>query len=247
MTLKGKVAVVTGGSRGIGREIVLALAKEGANIFFNYGGRADAAKETLDLVSEFGVEAEAMKADVSNEEEVQAFFKEVTNRFGRIDILVNNAGITRDNLLMRMKEQEWDDVININLKGTFLCTKAVTRTMMKQRAGKIINMASVVGIIGNAGQANYVASKAGMIGLTKTTARELAPRGINVNAVAPGFIETEMTSELDENTKELMLTQIPLGAYGKTKDIANAVKFLASDESSYITGQVLSVDGGMSM
>ncbi|WP_088809521.1 MULTISPECIES: 3-oxoacyl-[acyl-carrier-protein] reductase [Listeria] len=247
MTLKGKVAVVTGGSRGIGREIVLALAKEGANIFFNYGGRADAAKETLDLVSEFGVEAEAMKADVSSEEEVQAFFKEVTNRFGRIDILVNNAGITRDNLLMRMKEDEWDDVININLKGTFLCTKAVARTMMKQRAGKIINMTSVVGIIGNAGQANYVASKAGMIGLTKTTARELAPRGINVNAVAPGFIETEMTDELDENTKELMLAQIPLGAYGKTKDIANAVKFLASDESSYITGQVLSIDGGMSM
>ncbi|EIA20090.1 hypothetical protein X560_2017 [Listeria fleischmannii 1991] len=247
MTLKGKVAVVTGGSRGIGREIVLALAKEGANIFFNYGGRADAAKETLDLVSEFGVEAEAMKADVSSEEEVQAFFKEVVNRFGRIDILVNNAGITRDNLLMRMKEDEWDDVININLKGTFLCTKAVARTMMKARAGKIINMASVVGIIGNAGQANYVASKAGMIGLTKTTARELAPRGINVNAIAPGFIETEMTDELDENMKELMLAQIPLGAYGKTEDIAHAVKFLASDDSNYITGQVLSVDGGMSM
>lgn len=247
MTLKGKVAVVTGGSRGIGREIVLALAKEGANIFFNYGGRADAAKETLDLVSEFGVEAEAMKADVSSEEEVQAFFKEVVNRFGRIDILVNNAGITRDNLLMRMKEDEWDDVININLKGTFLCTKAVARTMMKARAGKIINMASVVGIIGNAGQANYVASKAGMIGLTKTTARELAPRGINVNAIAPGFIETEMTDELDENMKELMLAQIPLGAYGKKEDIAHAVKFLASDDSNYITGQVLSVDGGMSM
>ncbi|WP_099224317.1 3-oxoacyl-[acyl-carrier-protein] reductase [Listeria costaricensis] len=246
-TLTGKVAVVTGGSRGIGREIALKLAKEGANIFFNYGGRADAAKETLDLLSEIGVEAEAMKADVSSEEDVTAFFKEVMNRFGRIDILVNNAGITRDNLLMRMKVDEWDDVININLKGTFLCTKAVSRTMMKQRAGKIINMASVVGLIGNAGQANYVASKAGMIGLTKTTARELAPRGINVNAVAPGFIQTEMTDQLDEATKEAMLAQIPLGSYGKTEDIANAVAFLASDAASYITGQTLSVDGGMSM
>ncbi|WP_167628957.1 3-oxoacyl-[acyl-carrier-protein] reductase [Listeria valentina] len=245
--LSGKVAVVTGGSRGIGREIVLKLAEEGANIFFNYGGRADAAKETLDLISELGIEAEAMKADVSSPEDVEAFFKEVVSRFGRIDILVNNAGITRDNLLMRMKEEEWDDVININLKGTFLCTKAVSRTMMKQRAGKILNMASVVGIVGNAGQANYVASKSGVIGLTKTTAREMAPRGINVNAVAPGFIQTEMTDELDEKTKEMMLDQIPLHAYGKTEDIANAVLFLVSDEASYITGQVLSVDGGMNM
>ncbi|RDX00531.1 3-oxoacyl-[acyl-carrier-protein] reductase [Listeria kieliensis] len=245
--LSGKVAVVTGGSRGIGREIVLKLAEEGANIFFNYGGRADAAKETLDLISEFGIEAEAMKADVSSPEDVDAFFKEVVSRFGRIDILVNNAGITRDNLLMRMKEEEWDDVININLKGTFLCTKAVSRTMMKQRAGKILNMASVVGIVGNAGQANYVASKSGVIGLTKTTAREMAPRGINVNAVAPGFIQTDMTDELDEKTKEMMLDQIPLHAYGKTEDIANAVLFLVSDEASYITGQVLSVDGGMNM
>ncbi|MHC5252968.1 3-oxoacyl-[acyl-carrier-protein] reductase [Listeria kieliensis] len=245
--LSGKVAVVTGGSRGIGREIVLKLAEEGANIFFNYGGRADAAKETLDLISKFGIEAEAMKADVSSPEDVDAFFKEVVSRFGRIDILVNNAGITRDNLLMRMKEEEWDDVININLKGTFLCTKAVSRTMMKQRAGKILNMASVVGIVGNAGQANYVASKSGVIGLTKTTAREMAPRGINVNAVAPGFIQTDMTDELDEKTKEMMLDQIPLHAYGKTEDIANAVLFLVSDEASYITGQVLSVDGGMNM
>ncbi|WP_163653881.1 3-oxoacyl-[acyl-carrier-protein] reductase [Listeria sp. PSOL-1] len=247
MSLKGKIAVITGGSRGIGREIALKLAKEGADIFFNYGGRADAAKETLDLLTEIGVNAEAMKADVSKEEDVKAFFKEVIERFGRVDILVNNAGITRDNLLMRMKESDWDDVININLKGTFLMTKEVSRIMMKQRSGKIINMASVVGITGNAGQANYVASKAGMIGLTKTTARELAARGIHVNAVAPGFIETEMTDHLDERAKEAMLSQIPLGYYGKTADVANAVYFLASDLSHYITGQTLSVDGGMSM
>ncbi|MGJ0465292.1 3-oxoacyl-ACP reductase family protein, partial [Listeria monocytogenes] len=169
MTLQGKVAVVTGGSRGIGRDIAINLAKEGANIFFNYNGSPEAAEETAKLVAEHGVEVEAMKANVAIAEDVDAFFKQAIERFGRVDILVNNAGITRDNLLMRMKEDEWDDVININLKGTFLCTKAVSRTMMKQRAGKIINMASVVGLIGNAGQANYVASKAGVIGLTKTT------------------------------------------------------------------------------
>lgn len=247
MTLQGKVAVVTGASRGIGRDIAIKLAKEGANIFFNYNGSPEAAEETAKLVAAEGVEVEAMKANVAIAEDVDAFFKQAIERFGRVDILVNNAGITRDNLLMRMKEDEWDDVININLKGTFLCTKAVTRTMMKQRAGKIINMASVVGLIGNAGQANYVASKAGVIGLTKTTARELAPRGINVNAVAPGFITTEMTDKLDEKTKEAMLAQIPLGAYGTTEDIANAVLYLASDASKYITGQTLSVDGGMVM
>lgn len=188
-----------------------------------------------------------MKANIADSEEVTALFKQAVERFGRIDILVNNAGITRDNLLMRMKENEWDDVIATNLKGTFLTTKAVSRTMMKQRYGKIINIASVVGLIGNAGQANYVASKAGVIGLTKTSARELAARGINVNAVAPGFITTEMTDELDEQTKEMMLSQIPLGKYGTTDDVANAVLFLASDASAYITGQTIAIDGGMVM
>lgn len=188
-----------------------------------------------------------MKANVAVEEDVQALFKEAVDKYGRIDILVNNAGITRDNLLMRMKVDEWDAVIDTNLKGVFLCTKAVSRTMMKQRYGKIINITSVVGLIGNAGQANYVASKAGVIGLTKTTARELASRGINVNAVAPGFIATEMTGDLDEATKEAMLAQIPLGKYGSVEDVANAVLFLASDTSSYMTGQTIAVDGGMTM
>lgn len=194
-----------------------------------------------------GGEAAAMKANVAVEEDVQALFKEAVDKYGRIDILVNNAGITRDNLLMRMKVDEWDAVIDTNLKGVFLCTKAVSRTMMKQRYGKIINITSVVGLIGNAGQANYVASKAGVIGLTKTTARELATRGINVNAVAPGFIATEMTDELDEATKEAMLAQIPLGKYGSVEDVANAVLFLASDVSSYMTGQTIAIDGGMTM
>lgn len=247
MDLTGKVAVVTGASRGIGRAIAIKLAEAGANIFFNYNGSPDAAKETAAMVTEIGVEVEAMKANIADSEEVTAFFKQAVERFGRIDILVNNAGITRDNLLMRMKENEWDDVIATNLKGTFLTTKAVSRTMMKQRYGKIINIASVVGLIGNAGQANYVASKAGVIGLTKTSARELAARGINVNAVAPGFITTEMTDELDEQTKEMMLSQIPLGKYGTTDDVANAVLFLASDASAYITGQTIAIDGGMVM
>lgn len=247
MDLTGKVAVVTGASRGIGREIAIKLAEAGANIFFNYNGSPDAAKETAAKIMEIGVEVEAMKANIADSEEVTALFKQAVERFGRIDILVNNAGITRDNLLMRMKENEWDDVIATNLKGTFLTTKAVSRTMMKQRYGKIINIASVVGLIGNAGQANYVASKAGVIGLTKTSARELAARGINVNAVAPGFITTEMTDELDEQTKEMMLSQIPLGKYGTTDDVANAVLFLASDASAYITGQTIAIDGGMVM
>lgn len=247
MDLTGKVAVVTGASRGIGRAIAIKLAEAGANIFFNYNGSPDAAKETAAMVTEIGVEVEAMKANIADSEEVTAFFKQAVERFGRIDILVNNAGITRDNLLMRMKENEWDDVIATNLKGTFLTTKAVSRTMMKQRYGKIVNIASVVGLIGNAGQANYVASKAGVIGLTKTSARELAARGINVNAVAPGFITTEMTDELDEQTKEMMLSQIPLGKYGTTDDVANAVLFLASDASAYITGQTIAIDGGMVM
>lgn len=247
MDLTGKVAVVTGASRGIGREIAIKLAEAGANIFFNYNGSPDAAKETAAKITEIGVEVEAMKANIADSEEVTALFKHAVERFGRIDILVNNAGITRDNLLMRMKENEWDDVIATNLKGTFLTTKAVSRTMMKQRYGKIINIASVVGLIGNAGQANYVASKAGVIGLTKTSARELAARGINVNAVAPGFITTEMTDELDEQTKEMMLSQIPLGKYGTTDDVANAVLFLASDASAYITGQTIAIDGGMVM
>lgn len=247
MDLTGKVAVITGGSRGIGRAIAIKLAEAGANIFFNYNGNVEAAEETAAKITEIGVEVEAVKTNIADSEEVTEMFKQAVQRFGRIDILVNNAGITRDNLLMRMKESEWDDVIATNLKGIFLTTKAVSRTMMKQRYGKIINMTSVVGLIGNAGQANYVASKAGVIGLTKTSARELAPRGINVNAVAPGFIATEMTDKLDAETKEMMLTQIPFGKYGQTDDVANAVLFLASDASSYITGQTIAVDGGMVM
>ncbi|WP_044895563.1 3-oxoacyl-[acyl-carrier-protein] reductase [Bacillus alveayuensis] len=245
--LSGKVALVTGASRGIGRAIALDLAKHGANVVVNYAGNEAMANEVVEQIKALGRDAFAIKADVSDYEEVAEMIQEVLNRYNQLDILVNNAGITKDNLLMRMKEAEWDDVMNINLKGVFHCTKAVTRQMMKQRSGRIINVASIVGVCGNAGQANYVAAKAGVIGLTKTTAKELASRNITVNAVAPGFITTDMTDQLTDAVKEEMLKQIPLNRFGRPKDVANVVTFLASEKSQYITGQTIHIDGGMVM
>lgn len=245
--LAGKTALVTGASRGIGRAIALKLAEAGANVVVNYAGSEAAAGETVALIKEMSRDAIAVRANVSSTEDVNEMFKAALEHFGTIDILVNNAGITRDNLLMRMKEDEWDDVIATNLKGVFNCVKAATRPMMKQRSGKIINITSVVGVLGNAGQANYVAAKAGVIGLTKTAARELASRGITVNAVAPGFIDTEMTAVLPEDVKAGLVGQIPLARLGQTEDIASVVLFLASDAANYMTGQTLHVDGGMYM
>jgi len=245
--LEGKVAVVTGASRGIGRAIAVKLAEEGAKVVVNYSGSQAKAEEVVEMIQANGGEAIAVQASVSQTEEVTALMDAAVKTFGSLDILVNNAGITRDNLLMRMKEDEWDDVLNTNLKGVFLCTKAVTRQMMKQRAGRIINISSIVGVAGNAGQANYVAAKAGVIGLTKTTAKELASRNILVNAIAPGFIETEMTEQLPEDIKKGMLTKIPLAKLGQPEDIAKAVAFLASDDANYMTGQTLHIDGGMVM
>ncbi|MBS4177155.1 3-oxoacyl-[acyl-carrier-protein] reductase [Lederbergia citrea] len=247
MKLEGKSAIVTGASRGIGREIAIFLAKEGADVVVNYSGSEEKANETVSEIIAMGRKAFAFKCNVGDADSVQEMVKETINQFGKLDILVNNAGITRDNLLMRMKESEWDDVININLKGVFLCTKAVSRQMMKQRSGKIINIASIVGVIGNPGQANYVAAKAGVIGLTKTSARELSARGITVNAIAPGFISTDMTDQLPEDVKNTMLQQIPLGKFGDAADIAKVALFLASDDANYMTGQTLHVDGGMVM
>lgn len=244
---EGKSAIVTGASRGIGREIAILLGKEGAKVAVNYSGSKEKAEEVVELIKQSGGEAFAIQANVSDAEQVKQMIDETLKSFGSIDMLVNNAGITRDNLLMRMKEDEWDDVMNINLKGVFLCTKAVTRQMMKQRTGKIVNLASIVGVTGNPGQANYVAAKAGVIGLTKTTAKELATRNITVNAVAPGFITTDMTDALPEDIKEQMLGSIPLGKLGSAEDVAGAVAFLLSDDANYITGQTIHVDGGMVM
>ena len=245
--LDGKTAIVTGASRGIGRAIALQLATEGANVVVNFSGSEQKASEVVKEIQNLGSQSIAVQANISDSDSVQELMNAAMKQFGSIDILVNNAGITRDNLLMRMKEDEWDDVINTNLKGVFLCTKAVTRQMMKQRAGRIINISSIVGVMGNAGQANYVAAKAGVIGLTKTTARELASRNILVNAIAPGFITTEMTDTLPEDVKSAMLKQIPLAKLGNPEDIAKAVVFLASDDASYMTGQTLHIDGGMYM
>lgn len=245
--VSNKVALVTGASRGIGRAIALDLAKNGASVAVNFAGNEAKANEVVDEIKASGGQAIAIKADVSNGDDVQRMIKEVITEFGQLDILVNNAGITRDNLLMRMKDSEWDEVIDTNLKGVFLCTKAVTRQMMKQRNGRIINITSVVGVSGNPGQANYVAAKAGVIGLTKTTAKELASRNITVNAVAPGFITTDMTDELNDELKADLLKQIPLASLGEPSDIANTVTFLASDKSKYITGQTIHVNGGMVM
>ncbi|WP_409294410.1 3-oxoacyl-[acyl-carrier-protein] reductase [Peribacillus sp. SCS-26] len=247
MRLAGNNVLVTGASRGIGREIALEMAREGANVAVNFAGSEARALEVVSDIKALGRESFAIQCDVSDSESVSQMIKETISRFGSIDILVNNAGITKDNLLMRMKEEEWDDVININLKGVFLCTKAVSRPMMKQRSGKIINVASIVGVSGNAGQANYVAAKAGVIGLTKTTAKELSARGILVNAIAPGFISTDMTDKLTEETREAMLQQIPLARLGDPSDIARVAVFLGSDDSAYMTGQTLHVDGGMVM
>lgn len=247
MRLEGKVALVTGASRGIGREIAFELAREGASVAVNYAGSEAKALELVDEIKAMGREAFAIQADVSNSDSVNDMVKETVERFGKLDILVNNAGITKDNLLMRMKESEWDDVININLKGVFLCTKGVTRQMMKQRSGRIINISSIVGVSGNPGQANYVAAKSGVIGLTKTAAMELSSRGITVNAIAPGFITTDMTDKLNEEVKAEMLKQIPLAKFGEPKDIARAVVFLASEDSNYMTGQTLHINGGMFM
>lgn len=247
MKLAGKIALVTGASRGIGREIALELAREGANVAINYAGSEAKALEVAEEIKAMGREAITIQADVSNSESVESMVKQTIESFGRLDILVNNAGITKDNLMMRMKEADWDDVININLKGVFLCTKAVTRQMMKQRNGRIINISSIVGVSGNAGQANYVAAKSGVIGLTKTTAKELATRGITVNAIAPGFITTDMTDKLNDETKSEMLKQIPLARLGEPIDIAKTALFLASEDSRYMTGQTLHIDGGMVM
>ena len=247
MGLEQKCAVVTGASRGIGRAIALELASQGAKVVVNYSGSEQKALDVVAEIAENGGEAIAVQANISDNDSVQALMKKALDTYGSLDILVNNAGITRDNLLMRMKEDEWDDVINTNLKGVFLCTKAVTRQMMKQRAGRIINISSIVGVAGNPGQANYVAAKAGVIGLTKTTAQELASRNILVNAIAPGFITTEMTNGLPEELKEAMLKQIPLAKLGQPEDVAKAVAFFASSNANYITGQTLHIDGGMVM
>ncbi|MBF0223982.1 MAG: 3-oxoacyl-[acyl-carrier-protein] reductase [Desulfobacterales bacterium] len=240
-----KVVVVTGGSRGIGRAICIAFADSETQIFFNYASSEASARETEKIVQELKVTAIGEKVNVSSEKEVSDFFNKIISQTGRIDILVNNAGIAKDNLIVRMKDAEWDEVINTNLKGVFLCTKAVTRTMIKQRFGRIINITSIVGITGNAGQSNYSASKAGIIGFTKSCAKELASRNITVNAVAPGYIETDMTNNLSEEMKKSMIEQIPLKRTGKPEEVAAVIKFLASNEASYITGQVIHVSGGL--
>ena len=247
MSLKEKIFLVTGASRGIGKEIALKLSQEKSNIAFFYASNEERAKEVVEEIEANGVKALALKADVSNEAEVMNAVKSIEKEFGGIDILVNNAGITRDNLLIRMSEKDWEDVMDINLKGVFLTTKAVSRKMMKKRYGKIINISSVVGVSGNIGQGNYSASKAGIIGFTKSMAQELSSRGIRVNAIAPGFIKTDMTDVLKDEVKEEMLRNIPLGALGKPEDIANLVVFLASSKADYITGQVINIDGGMVM
>ncbi|MCD2478179.1 beta-ketoacyl-ACP reductase [Mammaliicoccus lentus] len=242
-----KTALVTGASRGIGKKIALQLGEEGYNVVVNYAGNKEKAEEVVSEIKTFGVDAFAIQANVSEQDEVKAMIKETLNQFGTIDVLVNNAGITRDNLLMRMKQNEWDDVINTNLKGVFNCVQAVTRPMLKQKSGRIINLSSVVGSVGNPGQINYVATKSGVEGMTKTFARELASRGITCNAVAPGFIVSDMTDQLSDELKEQMKSQIPLDRFGEDSDIAHTVAFLASEKANYITGQTIHVNGGMYM
>lgn len=245
MVLNDSVAIVTGSGRGIGRAIALELAVAGAKVVVNYAGRVDKAEETVELIREAGGECLAVQADVSQTADVDRLIKTTLDHFGKINILVNNAGITRDSLLLRMKEADWDAVLATNLKGVFLCTKAVSKGMLKQRSGVIVNISSVVGLSGNAGQANYAAAKAGIIGFSKSIAKEFAARGIRVNAVAPGYISTDMTETLAEGLQTEVLRAIPLGRLGKPEDVAKVVRFLVSPEASYITGQTLCVDGGM--
>lgn len=245
--LKGKVALVTGAGRGIGRAIAKALAKEGAAVIVNYGGNETSAQETVDSIMADGGSAEKYKCDVSDFAAVGEMIQYVVGKYKKLDILVNNAGITKDGLMMKMSEEDFDSVLSVNLKGTFNCIRNVSRQMLKQRSGRIINMSSVVGLAGNAGQVNYAASKAGVIGVTKSAAKELASRGITVNAIAPGYIDTDMTSVLSDSVKETVLSAIPLGRMGAVEDIAETAVFLASDKASYITGQVISVDGGMNI
>lgn len=245
--LTDKVAVVTGASRGIGQEIAKTLAAQGATVIVNYNGSAQKAAETVQEIETMGGKAEAFQCDVSDFDKAKELLDYVIKTYGHVDILVNNAGITRDNLMMRMSEEDFDAVISTNLKGAFNCMRHVARQMLKQKSGRIINISSVSGVLGNAGQINYAASKAGIIGMTKSAARELASRGITVNAIAPGFINTEMTAVLPETVKEGAVAQIPMKVFGETKDVAEAAAFLASDKARYITGQVLCVDGGMAM
>lgn len=247
MSLKGKTAVVTGGGRGIGRAVCLELATQGADVVLCYAGSEATARQTAAACEAMGVRALTVRCDVSSPQQVARLMETALQEFGRIDILVNNAGITRDGLLMSMKEEDFDQVIAANLKGTFLCMKAVSRQMVKQRYGRIVNLSSVVGLRGNAGQVNYAASKAGVVGMTKSAAKELAGRGVTINAVAPGFIDTDMTAAMPERARAATLASIPMGKMGAAEDVAKAVAFFASDSAAYITGQVLCVDGGMAM
>lgn len=247
MTLKGKNALVTGGSRGIGRAIAMKLSEEGTNVIITYINNEKKARNVVKEIEKNGAKGLAIKVDISSEEDVNNMMEKIKKKFNSIDILINNAGVTKDNLLIRMKTEDWDKVLDTNLKGVYFCTKAVARGMMKKRYGKIVNIASVVGISGNAGQGNYSASKAGVIGFTKSIAKELGSRGINVNGVAPGFVETDMTEVLSEDIKKQTLNLIPLKKFAKPEDIANAVVFLCSEKANYITGQIINVDGGMLM
>lgn len=247
MSLEGKVAIVTGGSRGIGRAIALRLASMGATVAINYVSKPDAAQETVAAIVAAGGQGGAFKFDVADSEAVNASIKEILDQYGRIDILVNNAGITRDGLLMKMKEESWDQVLDTNLKGAFNCIKAVNRPMMKQRWGRIVNISSVIGFLGNAGQANYAAAKAGLAGLTRSVARELSSRAITVNGVAPGYIDTDMTRDLPEEVTEKIVNEIPMRTMGTVEDVAGAVAFLVSEDARYVTGQFIHVNGGMFM
>jgi len=246
MRLEGKIAVITGGARGIGKEIAKVLAKEGANCVLCDVNAEDLKNATAEIEG-LGVQCMGLPLNVCNLKQCEEAMNKIIDKFQKIDILINNAGITRDGLLLRMKEEDWDSVISVNLKGTFNCTKAAIKVMLKQKSGRIVNVASIIGVIGNAGQANYAASKAGIIGLTKSVAKEVASRNINVNAIAPGFIQTKMTEVLSEEVKEAMRKQIPLKRFGRPEDVGNLVLFLVSDDASYITGQVIKIDGGMVM